>query len=55
MKVETLEQIRDIINKEIDKMKRNTEAQRRFVAKKNKNKKKWCMLDSHRVKFSVAV
>lgn len=38
MKLEDLKKIRDIIDKEIEKMERNAEAQRRFVAKKGKNK-----------------
>lgn len=37
MKLEDLKKIREIIDREIDKMKRNAEAQRRFVAKKRKN------------------
>lgn len=38
MKLEDLKKIRDIIDKEIEKMERNAEAQRRFVAKKGKSK-----------------
>lgn len=40
MKLEDLKKIRDIIDKEIDKMERNAEAQRRFVAKKGKGRDK---------------
>lgn len=38
MKLDDLKKIRDIIDKEIDKMERNAEAQRKFVAKKGKKK-----------------
>ena len=40
MKIEDLKKIRDIIDKEIIKMEKNAEAQRKFVAKKNKPKDK---------------
>ena len=40
MKLEDLKKIRDIIDKEIEKMERNAETQRRFVAKKSKSKDK---------------
>lgn len=40
MKLEDLKKIRAIIDKEIEKMEKNKEAQRRFVAKKGKNKNK---------------
>ncbi len=41
MKLEDLYKLRVVLNKEIDKMERNQQAQRRFVAKKGKaNKKK---------------
>lgn len=38
MKLEDLKKIRAIIDKEIEKMERNQQAQRRFVAKKGKKK-----------------
>ena len=38
MKLEDLKKIREIIDREIDKMERNAEAQRRYVSKKGKNK-----------------
>ena len=34
MKLEELKKIREVIDKEIEKMEKNTEAQRKFVAKK---------------------
>lgn len=40
MKLKDLKKIRDIIDKEIEKMEKNAEAQRRFVAKKEKGKEK---------------
>ena len=40
MKLEDLKKIRDIIDREIDKMERNAEAQRRYVSKKGKSKDK---------------
>lgn len=39
MKLEDLKKIRDIIDREIDKMERNAEAQRRYVSKKGKRDK----------------
>lgn len=38
MKLEDLYKLRVVLNKEIDRMERNQQAQRRFVAKKGKNK-----------------
>lgn len=38
MKLEDLYKLRVVLNKEIDKMERNQQAQRRFVAKKGKKK-----------------
>lgn len=40
MKIEELKKIRDIIDKEIIKMEKNAQAQRKFVAKKGKGKDK---------------
>lgn len=40
MKIEDLKKIRAIIDKEIEKMERNAQAQRRFVAKNGLNKRK---------------
>lgn len=38
MKLKDLYKLREVLNKEIDKMERNQQAQRRFVAKKGKKK-----------------
>lgn len=38
MKLEDLYKLREVLNKVIDKMERNQQAQRRFVAKKGKKK-----------------
>ena len=35
MKLEDLKKLREVLDKEIDRMERNKEAQRKFVAKKN--------------------
>lgn len=40
MKIEDLKKIREIIDKEIAKMEKNAEAQRKFVAKRGKIKNK---------------
>lgn len=40
MKLEDLYKLREVLNKDIDKMERNQQAQRRFVAKKGKKKSK---------------
>lgn len=38
MKLEDLKKMRDILDREIQKMERNAETQRRYVSKKGKNK-----------------
>lgn len=50
MKLEDLKKIRAIIDKEIEKMEKNKEAQRRFVAKKGKGNKGKAKTLAERVK-----